>query len=172
MERGVAMGRPTKLTPEVQDRILQAIRAGNYRETAARYGGISPATFYRWLERGERARRGPFREFREAVERAESEAEVRYVAIVAKAATDDVRAAQWWLEHRFPERWGRRQVDVQHDGRVQIEGIYEALAPLLGDPEVARLGAAIARRLAEQPPAGNGSLATDHQTHHDPVSEG
>ncbi|HXF72327.1 MAG TPA: hypothetical protein VNO79_06935 [Actinomycetota bacterium] len=49
------MARPTKLSPEVQARICQAIRAGNYRETAARYAGIGISTFYAWLQRGERA---------------------------------------------------------------------------------------------------------------------
>ena len=33
-------GRPTKLTPDVQEKIVQAIRAGNYIETAAAYAGV------------------------------------------------------------------------------------------------------------------------------------
>ena len=97
---------------------------------------------------------------------------MRYVAIVAKAATDDVRAAQWWLEHRLPDRWSRRQVDVQHDGRVRVKIVYDELAPLLGDPELARVGAAIARRVAEQPPGGTGSLLPGPQLRPEPVSEG
>ena len=47
------MARPTKLTVEVRDRIVAAIRAGNYPEAAAQAAGISPSTFYRWLGRGE-----------------------------------------------------------------------------------------------------------------------
>jgi len=35
------MGRPTKLTPEVQDKIVQAIRAGNFMSTAAAYAGAA-----------------------------------------------------------------------------------------------------------------------------------
>lgn len=143
-------GRRSKLTPEVQERIIQAIRAGNYRETAAAYAGIHIGTFYRWLQKGERAKSGPYREFREAIERAEAEAEVRHVAIVAKAATDDPKAAMWWLERRFPDRWGRRQFDLRHSGDVRIESPYDELAPLLGNPEAARLGAALARALAAE----------------------
>ena len=49
------MGRPSKLTPEVRERIVQALVAGNYRETASRYAGIDPRQFSRWMSRGEAA---------------------------------------------------------------------------------------------------------------------
>lgn len=109
------MGRPTKLTPEVQDRIIQALKAGNYVETAAEYAGIGKTTFYRWMARGEQASRGIYREFRDAVMRARAEAEARNVAIIQKAAPDDWRAAAWWLERAFPDRWGPRQ-KLEHSG--------------------------------------------------------
>jgi hypothetical protein len=38
------MARPSKLTPEVEERILKALRAGNYATAAARYAGIHPST--------------------------------------------------------------------------------------------------------------------------------
>ena len=109
------MGRPTKLTPEVQDRIIQALKAGNYVETAAEYAGIGKTTFYRWMEQGAKASRGIYREFRDAVTRARAEAEARNVAIIQKAAPDDWRAAAWWLERAFPDRWGPRQ-KLEHSG--------------------------------------------------------
>lgn len=109
------MGRPTKLTPEVQDRIIQALKAGNYVETAAEYAGIGKTTFYRWMEQGKQASRGIYREFRDAVMRARAEAEARNVAIIQKAAPDDWRAAAWWLERAFPDRWGPRQ-KLEHSG--------------------------------------------------------
>jgi len=109
------MGRPTKLTPEVQDRIIQALKAGNYVETAAEYAGIGKTTFYRWMEQGKQASRGIYREFRDAVMRARAEAEARNVAIIQQAAPDDWRAAAWWLERAFPDRWGARQ-KLEHSG--------------------------------------------------------
>ncbi|MGB4501182.1 MAG: hypothetical protein WBI21_07950 [Natronincolaceae bacterium] len=48
------MARPTKLNPETQNKIITAIRAGNYIETAAAYAGISKNTLYDWLRKGER----------------------------------------------------------------------------------------------------------------------
>lgn len=50
------LGRPTKLTATVQNKIVKALRMGNYAEVAAAYAGVSERTFYGWLERGERAK--------------------------------------------------------------------------------------------------------------------
>lgn len=101
-------GRPSKLTPEVQEKILTAIRAGNYAHVAAQYAGIGERTYYRWMERGEKAKAGRYRQFWQAVKEAESEAEVRAVAIIQKKMPDDWRAALTYLERKHPRRWGRR----------------------------------------------------------------
>jgi transposase len=103
------MARPTKLSPELEERIVRAVRAGNHVEPACRSAGIGPSTYYRWLERGEREREGPYAEFRAAVRRAEAEAEVHAVAVIRKAMTDDWRAALAYLERRHPGRWRRRE---------------------------------------------------------------
>lgn len=128
-------GRPTDCTPERTAKIVQAISAGNYGEVAARYAGIDPRTYYRWLERGraERTRRAgphdsracvvnldeqPFYQFCQAVEKAEADAEARNVAIIQTAARETWQAAAWYLERKHADRWGRRdRVDL----RVLIE---------------------------------------------------
>ena len=109
------MGRESKLTPEVKEKILSALRAGNYANVAAEYAGISETTFYRWLRKGREAKRGIYREFFAAVQRAEREAEVRAVAILQRHMDDNWQAAMTYLERKFPERWGRRdhlKVDI------------------------------------------------------------
>lgn len=103
------MGRPTKLTPELQERIVQAVRAGNHFEAAARSAGIAQSTFYRWLERGAEEDDGAYSDFRAALRRAEAESEVHAVAVIRKAMTDDWRAALALIERRYPERWRRQQ---------------------------------------------------------------
>jgi len=102
------MARPVKLDEELLKRIISCIRAGNYLETAAAYGGISKDTLYRWLRQGSRAKSGIYREFSDAVEKAMAEAEVRDVAIIAKAAEEQWQAAAWRLERKYPDRWGRK----------------------------------------------------------------
>jgi uncharacterized Fe-S cluster-containing radical SAM superfamily protein len=63
------MGRPSKLTPEVQEKICNAIRAGNYYEAACAYAGIDYSTFRRWMIKGEKAKKGKYHEFCEAVKK-------------------------------------------------------------------------------------------------------
>ncbi len=97
-------GRPTKCTPEAQTKIVQAIAGGNYREVAAQWAGVAPETLGRWLSR----KREPYLSFRRAVLEAEQAAEIRAVALIMKAAAEDPKHAEWWLERKFHERWGRR----------------------------------------------------------------
>lgn len=125
-------GRPTKLTPEMQRRVADLVRAGNYVETAAACSGISKDTLYRWLKRGARARSGIYRDFAEAVEKAQAESEARDVTLIATAARDQWQAAAWRLERKFPERWGRRERQtLEHvgpgGGPVQIEAVGDAI---------------------------------------------
>ena len=110
------MARPTKLTPEVSDRVLQAIRAGNFQSTAARFAGIDPGAFHRWMRRGEREPRGIYGDFHDRVERALAEAEVRDIAMIERASQSHWQAAAWRLERMHPERWGRKE-RVEHTGQ-------------------------------------------------------
>ena len=120
------MGRPSKFTDERSKRIISALRAGNYLETAARYGGIAYDTLNDWVKRGHTEKDGKYRQFSEAVENARAEAEVSAVATVRAASRDQWQAAAWWLERSQPGRWGRKD-RVEHEGsetkpiRVTIE---------------------------------------------------
>jgi transposase len=118
------MGRPSKLTPETQDRIVQAIQAGNYLEVAAQYAGIGATTLYRWMALGEDETADDiYREFRQAVESARSAAEVRNVALIQKAANDGTwQAAAWYLERTAWQRWGRRTMVTGDAGEaIKVE---------------------------------------------------
>ena len=131
----MAGGRPTKLNIDTHNKIISAIRAGNYIETAAAYAGIDKSTLYDWLKRGEREKQRvaqnprykirkseePYVEFSNAVEKALAEAEVRDVAIIAKAAEEQWQAAAWRLERKFPDRWGRKKLDIEHSGEIGIK---------------------------------------------------
>jgi hypothetical protein len=113
-------GRPSKLTPELQEKIVTAIRAGNYAEIAAGYAGIGTTTYYRWMQQGEEQSSGRYREFREAVKAAEGEAEIRAVAMVQKQMPEHWQAAMTYLERKFPARWGRRMDVTSGDQPVSL----------------------------------------------------
>ncbi len=100
--------RPTKLNKDVQTRITTALSAGNTREAAVAYGGISYQTFLNWMRAGEADPDGPTGRFLEAVKRAEGIAEMRMVSTITGHAKDTWQAAAWWLERRKPNDWGRK----------------------------------------------------------------
>lgn len=115
------MARPTKLTHETQEKILLAIRDGNYREVAAQWAGVSPETVSRWMRRGEREGKGDYYEFRQAVLEAEQHAEIVMVRLVRAGANTDPKHAEWWLERKAHDRWGRRErVELSGDAKRPI----------------------------------------------------
>jgi len=111
-------------TPRIRwEVIVERVRAGSYPEVAAMSTGVHPATYYRWKVLGEdrvvdgkvvRARSG-YREFREALTRAEAESEMAAIATVRKAFEEDWKAAAWYAERRAPGRWRRRD-SLWHGG--------------------------------------------------------
>jgi transposase-like protein len=88
------------------------VKGGVTLRVAARRHGIARATLYNWLAHGEKGRE-PYAAFRERLERAQAACEVRLSLNLFEAARDDWRAAAWFLERRFPKRWGsKRTLDV------------------------------------------------------------
>jgi hypothetical protein len=106
---GVA-GRVPKLDAAVQKRVCDVLRDGNTRDTASRHAGVSPQTFCTWMAKGRRAAGGMYREFLEAVKKAEREAEMASVKVIRRAAPKNWCAAAWWLERRRNRKWGKKDV--------------------------------------------------------------
>lgn len=113
-------GRPTKITTEVTSKILAAVRGGNYIETAAQFAGISKETLYAWLRRGGNEKRGPYKEFSDALYEALATAEISDINIITQAAKKDWRAAAWRQERRNPQRWGRKDRTPLDKGEEEI----------------------------------------------------
>jgi transposase len=116
------IGRPSKFTPEVQARILEALRQGACRDHCARYAGVGKSTLYRWLDQGEADGEAnvesELRAFSEAVRKAEAEVLVRMALYVSRAAQTHWRAAAWFLERREPYTLGALGTAAQdHQGR-------------------------------------------------------
>jgi transposase len=103
------LARPTLLTPELEHQLVSMLRAGNVIHVACSAVGIDQRSYQRWMKRGESDSPDDelYREFRRQVEQAHAEAEARAVTQVARAAAEDWRAAAWWLERQYPDRWGR-----------------------------------------------------------------
>lgn len=127
------MGRPTILTPEIQEKICALVAKGNYLTTAARAAGLKLTTLKAWLDRG-RAGNKTFTPFVAAIKSAKAEAEAQMVAAIREAGHGyrvkkirtlthpdgtiervvettwrrDWQALAWILERTRPKQYARR----------------------------------------------------------------
>ncbi|MFD7450349.1 hypothetical protein [Kitasatospora sp. NPDC059827] len=158
-------GRRPALDPEVEKRLLDAVRAGVPVSDAAPMAGVHPSTVYRWLERGEqeqqrreaglrvRAGERPFCEFRDRFTRARSEGKAQLVLLVRKAATGGHVVRERTRTVRDPET-GERVVQVERDFAQPDWRAAQFLLACLA-PET--FGRAAQARI-ELAPAGGGEL--------------
>lgn len=138
--------RPTKLTLELQEKIVAALRRGNYMETAAHLNGIGTSTLHSWLKRGNESTAPKlYREFLAAVNAAIAEAEDTDLTLIDAAARGwktqrdsqgniiregrgpNWKASAWRMERRHPRRWANRE-------RLELTG--KDGAPLGGETDV------------------------------------
>ncbi|HXM86142.1 MAG TPA: hypothetical protein VN889_00775 [Solirubrobacteraceae bacterium] len=124
-------GRPTKFTPEVAAKIIQAAQAGVYPAVAAAFAGVSTSTLDGWLHEAaadiDAGRETPLSVFSEEIVRIVAQTEVAALARIRAAMAEDWRAAAWFIERRFPERWSKR--DTRH---VEHGAVADGVSGLLG----------------------------------------
>ena len=150
------MGRRSKLTPDLQATICGHIANGLTFKDAFTLAGVSESAFYKWRQRGEQAQSGKFREFVQALKDAESAFRETHLSVIRRAATEPSETVKehikrnpdgselrevtrtrsppmwapsaWLLERKFPEEFGRRQIEV--GGEVGISGGASDGAPV------------------------------------------
>lgn len=107
------MARPSDLTPDLQEKIINVLSSGVPIRDACSFVGISEGTYYKWTQRGAKARKGDekYIEFLHAATRARVQGRVGAVAVIRKSIqggnSDDAR---WFLERSDPANWGRKDV--------------------------------------------------------------
>jgi hypothetical protein len=114
------VGRRSKLTPETQKKITDALQLGATYEHACNYAGISYQTFNEWTKAKP--------EFLEVVKEAEGKATVGWLARIEQAAKDGAwQAAAWKLERRYPQDYGRQIHEHQgkDGGDITLKVIYD-----------------------------------------------
>jgi hypothetical protein len=140
--------------PRVQ-RLVEALKAGNYIEHACDYSGIGKSTVYRWVDRGQNeherieaggepdAEESKYLQLWEAIKTARAQAFVRNVALIQQAANQGTwQAAAWWLERTAPQQYGRR-LSAEVTGAegnaiavsVTVDALENKIASLLGVTE-------------------------------------
>lgn len=125
-------GKPTKLTPAVQEAIVQYVAAGNYKQVAAQACGITPETFGNWMKWGREQKKGIYFTFFNAVKEAEARAEASAIVQIVIAGKQDWRADAWFLERSRRSRWGQH-ITLETVKEMSDEEIIEALSNASGD---------------------------------------
>ncbi len=116
------LGRPTKLTAEMQSEIVELLKAGNYIETACAVAGLHKSTFYDWMKIADAStHKNKYTNFSDAVKKAQAWSEARDVAIIARHSEKYWQAAAWRLERKYPDRWGRQKLEIEHTGKIESD---------------------------------------------------
>jgi hypothetical protein len=135
-------GRPSRLKPELAERLVGIVAQVGFLSTAARVCGLPPALVCEWVARGlgrdpDRPSTPVYAEFADAIERARAEYELRCLLRIdaaAQATPHNWRAAAWQLERFAPERYGgRRFVNTARAMTAQaVEALLGAAVDLVG----------------------------------------
>lgn len=130
----------TKYTPEAHARAVEAIRGGNYLETAAALAGVTAPTLRAWIRRG----RDPegeeqFQRLARDVDSAMAEAEE--TALKTIIGSKDPKWVAWWLERARADRWGQKvEVRIRQTAVDKIlDRLKSRLPPEVFDAAMAAL---------------------------------
>lgn len=108
--------------------IIEALRAGNYLETASAFAGISVSTLRNWLRAGRRGSTPALAEFYRSVTKARATAEMDAMDRIRRDPA--WQAAAWRLERMYPQRYGRRTDQPQRDSRPEPRPLSKVVAEI------------------------------------------
>ncbi len=131
-------GRPTTLTPETSEIIVQAVRLGAPLEMAAKYAGVGERSLFRWVEDGKASEddENIYRQLWHQIEQATAENCLRSLQRLQQAAEGEkdglgewIRKPEWkvdmeLLARKYPKDFGlKRQVELTgaDGGPVEVE---------------------------------------------------
>jgi len=103
------MARPTKLTPEIQQKIGDGVSLGLTYALAASAAGVTYQSLNSWMRRGKDSTSGKYFEFYKHIEQKNAEGALRILQKLNDAArAGNCQVCMWILERRFSEYFGRR----------------------------------------------------------------
>lgn len=144
-------GRPSKLTEEIAQKIVNCIRAGAYIETAVAFAGVSRPVFYVWMKRGREQPVGKYQRFVSAVEEALAAAMMRDLLVIDKAAeAGDWRASAWRLERRHPKEWGAKRIVEVKSNDKSVQFVMFGAGKIDDDDQWAKEASEEAQKLTEE----------------------
>jgi hypothetical protein len=104
------MARPSKLTPDIQQRIGENIALGLTYGLAAESAGVTYKTLNEWNQKGQTEKSGKYFEFSQYIQKCNAEGAKKLLERLNDAANaENCQVCMWILERRFPEDFARRQ---------------------------------------------------------------
>jgi hypothetical protein len=100
VEKTMTVGRPTKFSPEVVEKLIEAISVGATYQIACDYAGIKYCNFNRWMKRGLDEEYPEYCEFRQSIKKAGGKAAVGWLQVIQNAMVKEWTAAAWKIERR------------------------------------------------------------------------
>ncbi len=104
------MGRPSKLTDETVEKLVEMIELGATYAHACNYAGVSYDSFNSWRNQGKNAKNGKYLKFLNIIKKAEGNATRKWLKVIEDAAEESRNwvAAAWLLERRYPDDFGKQ----------------------------------------------------------------
>lgn len=123
------MARRTVLTDTLAYEVAANLEEGCSIADACALAGIAESTYHDWVRRGD-AGEAPFSEFSELTRAARAKGRREHIQAIKKAASDDWRAAAFFLERSDPANWGpKHKVQSEHTGDIAIRVEYADAEP-------------------------------------------
>ena len=108
-KNGESMACPSKLTPEIQQRIGENISLGLTYRLAAELAGVTYKSFNIYMNRGKTEKSGKYFEFYKFIQKQNADAAEALLERIKEAAdSGNSQICMWILERRFPDEFGRR----------------------------------------------------------------
>ncbi len=126
MDEQQGRGRPTKLTPELQDFLCSKIRKSLPVSTACDLAELHSTTFLDWMNRGEQGE-SPYEDFSRAVKKARAEAKEFWIDVLNNATVDKTinpAPAYFVLERSDSANWGRKsevKLGIEQDKKLSAK---------------------------------------------------
>ncbi len=134
------MARRSKLTKKTTEAICDAITIGATYDMAAVWGGVTPRSFYSWMERGRKesdrlegdseAQVDPderkYLQFLQKVLDSNVQAGIAWLNVINNSAAVDPVWARYLLEQRFPKDYGQKQQKAQISYNVDVAKLTDA----------------------------------------------
>ena len=115
----------TKLTPELQKKLIKCIRAGSYIVVACRAVGISEFAFYDWIKKGKKGIE-PYTKFTKSVRQAQARGELKIYSEIRSQVKKDWRAGMEILARKYPQRWAKKdRLEVKTKKTVESKQFIE-----------------------------------------------